>query len=69
MKIYNHILQGHEATLENAQDHARGVDWMEVETHEQESKYLHSNYVDTINGIDIYYDYGADYYYFVENEY
>jgi hypothetical protein len=32
-----------------------------------ERLFRHSSYVDTVNGISIYYDYGADYYYFVDD--
>tara|TARA_B100000767_G_C19435122_1_gene397634 strand:- start:27 stop:230 length:204 start_codon:yes stop_codon:yes gene_type:complete len=65
MLTFDHILQGHEATLENAKDHARGLDWGGVECSEQ-SKPTHSRFEETVNGIDIYYDFGADYYFFVD---
>ena len=65
MKIYNHILQGHEATLENAIDHALHFDFSQCET-EKRDKYEHSTLTESIGGVDIYYDYAADYYYFVE---
>ena len=38
--------------------------WGEVETSEQTIKY--HNYIDTINGVGIYYDFGADYYFFTD---
>jgi len=66
MKIFDHILDGHEATLQNAQNHARGLDWMEVEVMEQD-KPAHSGFmIEEINGVGIYYDYGADYYFFTD---
>jgi hypothetical protein len=65
MLIYDHILQGHEATEENAMNQARGLDWSSIEISEQ-NKPMHSRFFDTINGIDIYYDYGADYYFFAD---
>jgi hypothetical protein len=48
----------------------RGLVWREVGRYEAEALYTHSRYYDTHTGpegelIDIYYDYGADYYYFV----
>ena len=64
MMVYDAILQGHEATEANALDYARGMVWNEVEASEQEIKY--SRFVDTVDGIDVYYDYGADYYFFSE---
>ena len=69
MKIYNHILQGHEATEENAKDHARGLDWQGMEHKEGNPiNLMHTEHVDTINGIRIYYDFTADYYFFADNE-
>lgn len=64
MKIYDQILQGDEATEENALDCAASMVWSECEALEQHIKYYY--YVDTINGIGVYYDYGADYYFFTD---
>jgi len=65
MKLfYDHILDGHEATEQNAYDHAMGLDWMEVETTEASYPYL--NYVDTVNGVGIWYNYGHNGYYFTD---
>jgi hypothetical protein len=64
MMVYDAILEGDEATEANALDYARGMVWDEVEVSEQEIKY--SQFIDTVNGIDVYYDYGADYYFFAE---
>lgn len=67
MKVYNHILEGHEATLENAQDHARGLDWQSIETTENDSlPYL--SYKDTINGVEIWECYGTGCYIFTPEE-
>lgn len=65
-EYFDHILQGHEATEENAYDHARGMNWMEVGTTSQTLPNL--NYIDTVDGIEIYYDRGADYYCFAPAE-
>ena len=62
MMIYDVIQQGE--TAEEAVDMARNMVWDEVEVSEQEIKY--SQFVDTVNGIDVYYDYGADYYFFAD---
>jgi len=65
MKLFNHILQGDEATEQNAYDHATGLDWSECETREQD-KPAHSQYVDSVNRIGIWYCYGTDSYFFEE---
>ena len=39
--------------------------WSEVETTEQDIKY--ADFIDTVDGVEVYYDYGADYYFFVDN--
>ena len=59
------ICQGHEATIETARDMALGLDWSEYEIEPQEIS--HSRFEDTVNGLDIYYNYGADYYFFCDN--
>jgi len=66
MLVYDAILQGHEATEENARNYALGLDWQA----EEQSKYTgrDHNYIDSINGIDIYYHFGADYYFFTDTE-
>ena len=64
MMIYDVIQQGE--TAEEAVDMARNMVWDEVEVSEQDIKY--SQFVDTVNGIDVYYDYGADYYFFADSE-
>lgn len=66
MKTFNFILQGHEATEENARNAARGLDWTAEET--EDFNLNNSNFIDSINGIDIYYNYAADYYFFSEAE-
>ena len=63
MIVYDAIYTGEEA---DALDYARGMVWMEVESSEQEIKY--AEFVDTVDGIDVYYDYGADYYFFSDSE-
>ena len=64
MIVYDAILQGDEATEANALDYARGMVWDEVEASEQDIKY--AEFVDTVDGVDVYYDYGADYYFFAD---
>ena len=63
MMFYDLILQGHEATEETATELALcGAALAESEVLEQDIQCL--RHVDTVNGIDIWYDYGADYYCF-----
>ena len=57
------ICQYDEATIENARGMALGLDWSEYEVEPQEIG--HARFEETVNGLDIYYDYGADYYFFV----
>jgi hypothetical protein len=64
MIVYDAILEGGSAA--EAMDYARGMVWDEVEASEQEIKY--AEFVDTVDGIDVYYDYGADYYFFSDSE-
>lgn len=63
-KYFNYILQGSDATEENAIQAAQDLDWSEIETSEGNYSYL--NYVDTINGVGIYYNMGDDSYYFTD---
>ncbi len=69
MNIYDIILNGYECdldTFETALDHAKdfaGILSQEIEIEEQE-KPRFSRYEDTINGVEIWYDFGADYYFF-----
>ena len=60
MLVYDFIIQS--GSEQDAIDATFGLDWMECEATEQEIGF--KNYVDTANGIEIYYDFGADYYFF-----
>lgn len=63
--LFDFILQGDEATEENAIFCAQdGSIFMECETSSQNIGY--ADYIDTVNGVGIYYDYGADYYFFTD---
>jgi len=62
MKTFSTILQGSEATEENAYNFAQGYDFSEDET--EEATIFNTSYIDTISGIMIYYNYVADYYFF-----
>ena len=60
---YDAIYNGTEA---EALDYARGMVWGEVEVREQ--TIANGRYIDTVNYVDVYYDFGADYYFFVYDE-
>jgi len=61
---FDAILQDEEANEENALNYARGMTWSECESSIQSIGY--AQHVDTINGVGVYYDYGADYYFFTD---
>jgi len=61
--IYDAILDN--TTEEDALDYARGMVWDEAEgRHTDWPKYR--QHVDTVDGIGVYHDYGADYYFFTD---
>jgi hypothetical protein len=63
--IFDGILEGWEVDNEQGVlDYARGMVWSEIETNEQEIS--HKRYIGTVDGIGVYYDYGADYYFFTD---
>jgi len=66
MIIYNVTLQGDRTTEEEALEWARGFFFSECEQSEYHGK--DHNYIDTIDGIDAYYHFGADYYFFTDSE-
>ena len=57
---YDHILTN--ADDKEAIETARHMVWNEMETREQTIAY--GRYIETVDGIDVFYDYGADYYFF-----
>ena len=63
MLVYDAILDGY-STQKDAIDYARGMVWGECEASEQYIKYR--DYIDTIDGVGVYYDFGADYYFFTD---
>ena len=63
MLVFHAILGGYH-TQEDAIDYARGMVWSECEATEQNIKYR--DYIDTVDGVGVYYDFGADYYFFTD---
>ena len=62
-KVYDATLEGWH-TQEEALDYARGMVWCEIETTEEEVH--HSNLIETIEGVGVFYNYMADYYFFTD---
>lgn len=61
MKIFNVSIDNIEEP--EALEWLRGFVWCECETTEQERP-THSRYITEYEGVAMYYDYGADYYFF-----
>jgi hypothetical protein len=61
---YDAMLQNGESESD-ALDYAQGMCWGEVECQESNIKY--ANYVGIVNDTHVYYDFGADYYFFCPN--
>jgi len=59
---FDFILEGWAGGEKEAVDCAIQMAWQEIEISENNIAY--GRYVATANGIDVYYDYGADYYFF-----
>jgi hypothetical protein len=61
---FDATLDGSNNTEQDAIDYARGMVWCELETTEDTISY--ANHIDTIDGVGVYYDFGADYYFFTD---
>lgn len=68
MITFSTILQGYEAELNFAYDFALSFDFSEDETEEFNYSYFDCQFIDCINGIQIYYNKVADYYFFSSDE-
>ena len=64
-RVYDAILQSGETEAE-AIEYARGFVWGESEITEQSIGY--HDYIDTIDGVEVWRDYCADYYFFCPAE-
>ena len=65
MQTFDAILEGWQVDNDEvAIDYANGADWCNYEISEQDIKY--KRYIDTVNGVGVWYDYGADYYFFTD---
>ena len=65
MKTFDAILEGWQVDNDaSAIDYANGMAWCDCETTEQDIK--HKRYIDTVDGVGVWYDYGADYYFFTD---
>lgn len=66
IRYYDYIAAGYETTEEEAKNIDRQLDWSGVTTTIKNGAYPYLRYIDTVNGIDIYLNYGTDSYYFVD---
>lgn len=70
-QVYDAILDGHEAFNmgdncdQAAIDYARGMVWAECESKEQSIAYARC--IGEVDGVGVFYDFGADYYFFTED--
>lgn len=65
MLVYDTILGAHkQVNHDYAIDYARGMVWSECETTEQDIRY--KDHIKTVEGVGVYYDFGADYYFFTD---
>jgi hypothetical protein len=64
MQVYDTILQGAEATEKNAINFAMGFDFSQVDCQKHKFDYQHHTFIDEVNGINVYYNSTADYYFF-----
>jgi hypothetical protein len=62
MIVFDAILEN--STEKEALEYARGMDWSAEGSSEQHIKY--HNHIGSIFGIGVYYDFGADYYFFID---
>jgi hypothetical protein len=63
MLVFDAILDGYN-THEDAIDYAHGMVWSECEATEQDIRY--KDHIETVDGVGVYYDFGADYYFFTD---
>jgi len=63
MLVYDAILQEN-YTEQEAIEWAQGYDFSESEATDQ--RIAHSRYIETVNGVEVFYDYAGDYYFFVD---
>lgn len=66
MKIFDFILEN-EPSEAVAVGYAHDDFFCSMEYREM-NKPTHSRYIDTVRGVEIYYDYGADYWFYAEQE-
>ena len=62
-QVYD-VIYGGCHTNEEALDYASGMVWCEEEATEQEI--YHSDLIETIDGVGVFYNYKADYYFFTD---
>ena len=67
-RLYDIILNGYDVDGFTPEDYARGIPWDEVDFEEvgPDGLPLYRERYAEVDGLTIYYDFGADYYFFVE---
>jgi hypothetical protein len=65
MRIFDTILNGYHGEA-YAIEYLRGMVWNEVQTTEQRMP-TNSRVIDSHEGVTLYYDYGADYYFYEDS--
>lgn len=60
--VIDHLEEGYESLLDLARDFLRGFDFSEEEPVEEDITYC--EYIESYQGIALWYDYGADYCFF-----
>jgi hypothetical protein len=64
-QTYDEILENCESD-DDAIAYANGIVWMENET--RTCEIANGRFIKSVNGVDVYYDFGADYYFFVKSD-
>lgn len=64
MLVYDATYSAYDGGDIDAIEYARGMVWCELEATEQDIKY--KRFVEEVDGVEVWYDFGADYYFFVE---
>ena len=65
-RLYDVILEADGYTKEDAIEYARGMVWNECEWRPGEIGY--HQHIDTVQGVGVWYDYGANYYFFTDED-
>jgi len=62
MRTYFDAILQNDATEDEAIEYASGFDWSECGTQDEDLRYI--DHITTVNGVDVYYCFGANHYLF-----